>query len=78
MPELLAVDWGLHPEGIPEVFTLFKGPLVEASTVEVKLRVGQATDALVELPQSTLFLVNTETGSCSLLWLPVQGFLDLS
>ncbi|MEV4741599.1 NUDIX domain-containing protein [Streptomyces sp. NPDC049555] len=36
-PELLAVDWGLHPEGIPEVFTLFKGPLVDASTVEVKL-----------------------------------------
>ncbi|MFI0912510.1 NUDIX hydrolase [Streptomyces abikoensis] len=36
-PELLAVDWGLHPEGIPEVFTLFKGPLVNASTVEVKL-----------------------------------------
>lgn len=36
-PELLAVDWGLHPEGIPEVFTLFKGPLVDANTVEVKL-----------------------------------------
>ncbi|MEU8547101.1 NUDIX domain-containing protein [Streptomyces roseoverticillatus] len=36
-PELLTVDWGLHPEGIPEIFTLFKGPLVDASTVEVKL-----------------------------------------
>ncbi|PSJ30614.1 NUDIX hydrolase [Streptosporangium nondiastaticum] len=36
-PELLAVDWGLHPEGIPEIFTLFKGPLVDASTVDVKL-----------------------------------------
>ncbi|GHG75021.1 hypothetical protein GCM10018779_52190 [Streptomyces griseocarneus] len=37
VPELLVVDWGLHPEGIPEVFTLFKGPLVDAGTVEVKL-----------------------------------------
>ncbi|GAA2710284.1 MULTISPECIES: NUDIX domain-containing protein [Streptomyces] len=37
VPELLVVDWGLHPEGIPEVFTLFKGPLVDASTVKVKL-----------------------------------------
>jgi 8-oxo-dGTP pyrophosphatase MutT (NUDIX family) len=36
-PDLLAVDWGVHPEGIPEVFTLFKGPLVDARTVEVKL-----------------------------------------
>ncbi|UQI46126.1 NUDIX domain-containing protein [Streptomyces sp. HU2014] len=36
-PELLAVDWGLHPEGIPEIFTLFKGPLVDASTIEVTL-----------------------------------------
>ncbi|MEU1311031.1 NUDIX hydrolase [Streptomyces cinnamoneus] len=36
-PELLAVDWGLHPEGIPELFTLFRGPLVDAATVEVKL-----------------------------------------
>ncbi|EMF00923.1 NUDIX hydrolase [Streptomyces mobaraensis NBRC 13819 = DSM 40847] len=37
VPELLAVDWGVHPEGIPEVFVLFKGPLVDASTVKVRL-----------------------------------------
>ncbi|MFQ6198656.1 NUDIX domain-containing protein [Streptomyces sp. NPDC000405] len=36
-PEVLAVDWGVHREGVPEVFTLFKGPLVDAATVEVKL-----------------------------------------
>ncbi|KAB7841593.1 NUDIX domain-containing protein [Streptomyces mobaraensis] len=37
VPELLAVDWGVHPEGIPEVFVLFKGPLVDAGSVKVRL-----------------------------------------
>ncbi len=36
-PHLLAVDWGTHPEGIAEFWALFKGPLVNAGTVEIKL-----------------------------------------
>ncbi|MBH1938718.1 NUDIX hydrolase [Streptomyces sp. AV19] len=36
-PELLAVDWGFHPEGIAECWALFKGPLVDPARMDIRL-----------------------------------------